>query len=228
VSVAGASGWAVALALAVVVARLRRRLDLVALAAHELRGPVTALGLAAAALGRDPGGAPRALAVETALERMRRGLADLDAARAGRRAPPRPAALNLERIVRGSAAACREEAQLRGRRLRFAWGGEEATVRADRGRLAQVFGNLLANAVEHGSGTVEVRGRRGRDTVLVEVRDGSPSVAGSRPGRDRGRGLRIAAGAVEEAGGTLSLERTDAGTTASVVLPVDGEPDGVG
>jgi len=214
-----------ALALAICVARLRRRLDLVAFATHELRGPATAIGLAAATLRREPGGIRPALAFESELERLRRGLADLDAARAGRRAGAHPAPLPLERLLRGTAAGWRPAAQLLGRRLRFDWRGGPAIVRADRGRMAQAFGNLVANAVEHGSGEVEVTGRSYAGAVVVEVKNGRPAHAksASEDGHDRGRGLRIARRAVEEAGGTLLVRTTPQGTTASVRLPAIGD-----
>jgi len=91
--VSALAGWALAAVLGVACLRLRRRLELVAAAEHELRGPVTAIGLAVAALRREPGGLRRAFAFEIELARMRVGLEDLSAARAGRRAPVRPAVL---------------------------------------------------------------------------------------------------------------------------------------
>jgi two-component system sensor histidine kinase QseC len=206
----------------VCVVRLRRRLELVAFAAHELRGPATAIGLAATALRREPGGLRRALAFEAEVERLRGGLADLDAARSGRRARAAPAVVPLDRLARATAAGWRPAAAAAGRRLRYDWQAGPAAVMADRGRLAQAFGNLVANALEHGSGTVEVRGRRCEGAVVVEVVDGgAPRSRG--PGPGRGRGLSIATRAVEEAGGTLSVRRAGAGTTAAVRLPLAGE-----
>ena len=74
--------------------------------------------------------------------------------------------------------------------------------------------------MEHGSGPVEVRGRLAGAGVRVEVTDRGPS-PGTRPADpDRGRGLGIAARAVEEAGGRLELERAPHGTTAAVELPL--------
>lgn len=219
-------GWAVSALLAVTVLRLRHRLELAGQACHELRGPATAMGLAAAALRREPGGLRRALPFEAQLDRLRAGLDDLEVARAGRRARCRPADIPVERLLRGTAAGWRQAARAQGRRLRMrsALGG--AVVRADRGRLAQALGNLLANAVEHGSGTVELHGHRRGDLVVLEVRDGGLRDAPRQaarwrdPGRGRGRGLGIAAAAVEEAGGTLTLEQREGGTVAAVELPV--------
>jgi signal transduction histidine kinase len=200
------AGWALVALLALACLRLRRRLELVAVAEHELRGPVTAIGLAAAALRREPGGLRRALAFECELERMRMGLEDLAASRTGRRADSRPVALPLEPMVRGATAGWRQA----GRPMRFRWDAGPAVVRADRRRLAQAFSNLLANAVQHGTGTVEVRGSRSGSRVRVEVSDEGP----------RGRGLGIAARAVEEAGGVLEVERSKEGTVATIELPV--------
>jgi two-component system sensor histidine kinase MtrB len=178
----GIAGWLLALALAVAVVRLRRRLELVAQAEHELLGPVAAFSYAVALLRREPGGVRRALRFEAELERMRAGLADLDAAREGRRAAARPRALVLERLVDDSAAGWRAAVSGAGRGMTVRWEAGRAKVQADPRRLAQAFGNLLANATEHGSGPVEVRAvRRGSHTVRVEFRDGGPAGAPPRP-----------------------------------------------
>lgn len=218
-----AAGWLMASALAVAVLGLRRRLERVAAASHELRGPVTAIGFAVAALRREPGGLRRALSFEAELERMRAGLADLEAARSGGRADSRVVPVGVDRLTRGAAAGWRPAAQSTGRRLRFRWEGGPATVRADSGRLAQAFGNLLANAVEHGSGPVEMRGRRDGAGVRVEIRNESAGAVPVRPAAagERGRGLAIATRAIEDAGGTLTFEHCREGhTVARVELPV--------
>jgi signal transduction histidine kinase len=194
-------------ALALALARARRKLELVARADHELRGPAAALLLAVERMGRDPRhlGAARGLLIE--LERLRTGLDDLAAARTGSRAAARPVELRLDRLAAAAAAAARPLAAARGRRVSFDWRGGPGRVRADRGRVAQALANLTANAVEHGDGTVEVRGREEHGAVRVEV-------------RDRGRGLAIAADAARDAGGRLLVERSGEETVAALELPV--------
>lgn len=224
-SAALGGGWSIAAVLAIAVLRLRRRLELVAEAQHELRGPATALTLGVEALRREPGGLRRALTLEAQLDRMRAGLADLEAARAGRRGEAHARTLALERVLHRTAAAWRPSAQAEGRRLHLRWEGEPACVRADPGRLAQALGNLVSNAVEHGSGAVELRGRRQGGRAVVEVHDAGPAPGAARPRRasrpkGRGRGLGIAARAAEEAGGRVRIERGANGTTAAVELPL--------
>lgn len=192
-------GWSLALAL---FAALRRRLELVARAEHELRGPVTVIGLAAARLG--PG---QAAAVDVELHRLRSGLDDLASARRGRRSPVRPVPVRLDAAVAG----WRDSLRARGRRATVDWQAGPTPIRADPGRLAQALGNLVANAAEHGDGPVELRGQRSGRGVRVEVRN--------RP--RRGRGLAIAADAARDNGGELSFEGGDDGAVAAIDLPLD-------
>jgi len=214
-----AAGWGLAAALAVAVVRLRGRLELVAVAGHELRGPATAMGLAAAALRREPGGPPRALMFEAQLARRRMGLEDLEAARSGARAEASPSYVSLERLLKGTVAAWRPAARAGGRTLELRSELGSTTVRADSRRLAQALGNLVANAVEHGAGAVELRGRRRGDWVVLEVRDQGGRDAAGRTGKGRGRGLQIVGSAVEEAGGRLTVQRAEGETVAALELP---------
>ena len=214
------SGWAVAACVAVWAHRLALRLRLVGDAAHELRGAGATLALASESMRREPGGLRRSRALESELDRLRAGLDDLDAARTGSRAPVSTSLLPLERALRTAAAGWRPVAGGQGRRLSLHWEAGPAAVRADRRRLAQVLGNLLANAVEHGSGAVRLRGRRQGSKVVIEVVDDGPRAAPVVSHPDRGRGLGIAARAAEEAGGRLTVQRTPEGTLAAVELPV--------
>jgi signal transduction histidine kinase len=216
------AGWLAAGALALAAAALRGRLHAVSAAAHELRGATGVLALAVATLRREPGGLRRALALESELERMRAGLADLDAARQGRRRADGAVLIPAERVLRLAAAGWRPAAARRGRRVRLRWQAGGAVVRADRGRLAQALGNLLANALDHGTGPVLLTGRRRGRSLVLEVADAGPAgqSSGVADDHDRGHGLAIAARAAEEAGGSLTVTRSEQGTTAALELPL--------
>ena len=158
-------GWAFALAAAWT---LRRRMARVADAEHELRGAVTAIGLAGEV----------SPAMRLQLDRMGAGLADLAAAR-GACAPP--------------------ESEL------------------EAGRLAQVLGNVIANAAEHGVGPVEVRAMRLELRNRDRHRDATRRIG-------RGRGVVIAKRAANELGGRVSVV-SEGGVTRTVVeLPGTAEP----
>jgi signal transduction histidine kinase len=82
----------------------------------------------------------------------------------------------------------------------------------DAGRLAQVLGNVIANAAEHGVGPVEVR------AVHLELLNRDRATGGGQ-GRGRGRGLVIARRAASELGGSVRVERKDGITRTVVELP---------
>jgi signal transduction histidine kinase len=207
-------GWALAVVLGAVVVRLRTRLELVARAEHELRGPLTAFGLVLESARR---GRPVGEALDAELERARAALADLTCARRGARSvrSVAPRRFDLERMVRSSAAAWGG---------RVEWRAGRAPVVADTGRVAQAMGNLLANAAEHGGGEpVAVQARRVGAAVQVEVRNAVPRGRAGRvsPRRgDRGRGLAIAAAASESADGRLSTSIGEHTAVATLELPV--------
>jgi signal transduction histidine kinase len=179
-------GWGFALAAAWT---LRRRMELVADAEHELRGAATAIRLLA----------ERSPALRLQLDRIEAALADLAEARG---AEPPPAA-DLEA-----------------------------------GRLAQVLGNVIDNAAEHGVGAVEVRnrdrsprgGRSARGRGLAIAKRSARELGGhgrwlsiaKRAARQLGgggRGLSIAKRAARELGGRVSVESEDGFTRAVIELP---------
>jgi signal transduction histidine kinase len=67
---------------------------------------------------------------------------------------------------------------------------------------------------------VALRGLRDGDGIRIEVRDGGPGFGRRLPRSGRGRGLRIAARAVEEAGGRLRVASDADGATVAVELPI--------
>jgi signal transduction histidine kinase len=108
------------------------------------------------------------------------------------------------------------------RRPRRAAKPAEAEMEA--GRLAQVLGNLIANATEHGVGSVDVSTSRPAGAVRIEIRnrnrpreldDASTALAAG-----RGRGLAIADRAARELGGRLTVESREGETRAELELPV--------
>ena len=200
------TGWLCALLAGWRVLVLGRRLELVASAEHELRGPLAALTLATARSRPLP-----PTLVEGQLERARVALADLTEARRGRRAVARARRHELGSVAERAAAAWD---------VRVDWRAGHASVDADPARISQALGNLLSNALEHGGGRAEVRGLRRGKRVRIEVTDRGPGIRGgtARPGR--GRGLAIATRAIEEAGGRLGLSSGPDGTVAAIELPL--------
>ena len=219
-TVAALVGWGLAIAFLV---ELRRRAALVADAAHELTGPLTAISLGIEALRRQPAARRRADALGVELCRLQVATEDAAAAARGRRAPRRREVVPLKELLAQSSQAWRPAAERRGGRVSFDWKDGGGSVHADPRRLAQAFGNLLANAVEHGGGEIVVRGRRSESGLRIEVEDaGGGAPLGDGPGPRRGRGLGIAARALGHAGGRLtSVDRPGGGRVAVAELPAD-------
>jgi two-component sensor histidine kinase len=110
-------------------------------------------------------------------------------------------------------------------------GGSIGSTDLDAGRLAQVLGNLIANATEHGVGSVEVNTSRPAGAVRIEIRNRNrpralEDASAARP-PGRGRGLAIAERAARELGGRLSVESREGETRAELELPARGEADAV-
>ncbi|MBV9002165.1 MAG: HAMP domain-containing histidine kinase [Solirubrobacterales bacterium] len=243
------SGWLAAsgagLAAGGVWRVLTGRMETVARACHELRGPLTAarLGLE---LGASNGElSPASMrAIDLELGRAALALEDLDGVRSrritashpGRITPWRPPEpVDLEQLVSDSVEGWRPFAAARGVELRASWSGRPARVWGDRLRLAQATGNLIANAVEHGGGRVEVRGCVDRSRARVEVIDTGPGLPAPvaelarRPhhGRGlRGRGLAIASAVAASHGGRLAAAPSDRGARLVLELPAVAETVG--
>jgi signal transduction histidine kinase len=120
-------------------------------------------------------------------------------------------------------------ARSHGARLRIECAAGPALVRADRLRLAQALGNLVANAAEHGGGEVLVRVGVERGRVRIEVADDGPGlpapvsdlVAARRDTHGpRGHGLAIAQRIAERHGGRLLTAPAVRGARLVVNLPL--------
>ncbi len=213
---------------------LDNRREAVARACHELRGP-----LAAARLGLDLGrraeplSAAQLRAINLELGRAALALDDLSRAPAG--GPLGPAPRDLERIdlaalLSDSVRAWQPSAADAGVELSLTCVGSLPPVRGDRLRLAQVTGNLIANAVEHGAARVTVVGCASGAGVRIEVCDDGPGlpaplselVRRARHGRGvHGRGLAIASSVAALHGGRLVAEPCEVGARLVLLVGAD-------
>jgi signal transduction histidine kinase len=236
----GLSGWLLAAlsigAAALVRSQLGRHLEGVARACHELRGPITA-----ARLGLELGLRIRQLpvsrlrAIELELERASLALEDLSVARARWR-PMDVESVDLAKLAADSAEAWRAFASSRAASIRVDCRRLRWLVVGDRLRLAQALGNLIANAIEHGGGEVEIRLRGAPGKVRVEVVDSGPGLPApldqlcrrrrrlwTRRLAERGHGLAIVGMIAAAHGGRLAAAPSRSGARLVLELPAAGE-----
>lgn len=211
--------------------RVRAQAERAARAGHEVRGPLAATQLALHGAARRGELAPRLLAaLELELRRAALALEDLQRRSArGRRA--RAATdddVELDALLRCQVQTWQEVARAHGVALSLRPGAAATVVRADALRIAQATSNVVANAIEHGGGRVEVVTRLVGDRVRVEVSDDGPGLPASvaeiarrpRAGRGRrGRGLAIASGVAARYGGALNAGRSAHGACVAIELP---------
>jgi len=229
----------------------RAREELMAMVAHDLKNPLNTIQLAVRVLledGRVPDDAAHQLerhalaAVQRAADRMYRLIHDLlDLARADAgRLWIRPAPTDAEELLREAVDAHCSIAAAKSITLEATADGSLPSVLADRERIAQVFSNLIGNALKFtpSGGRVSVRGRRATPGVRFAVEDTGP---GMRPDEqahvfDRfwqaakasalgtGLGLSIAKAIVEGHGGSIGVESTPGlGSVFEFSLPAAGE-----
>lgn len=235
----------IALALALCAAMLaldrarRRRArvgELVVRAAHELRGPLAAAHLGLESVSREAGlDRSRFAGVDVQLQRAGLALGDLTAALSGDRIGDRPAPVDIAELLDDQVRAWAPMAAVFGRDVRLAASMPAGTyVVGDRARLAQALGNVVANAVEHGAGTIALSARAGGGQVRIEIADGGDGLPGPvaelvarpRAGRgSRGRGLAIAADVAARHGGRLTAAPSSAGARIVLELPAAGPSD---
>jgi signal transduction histidine kinase len=223
-----------------------RRLELVGDVAHELRTPLTTLEgyLEGLEDGVIESGAPtwRLLRGETArLTALVNDLQELW------RAEARQLPLHIDVVDAGSVGREVVEQfapQALGRHIAISADIPEGlAVRADRGRLAQILGNFLSNAIRYSStgATVAVSARRAGSQIEVTVRDDGPGLTPEQrtqvferfyridPSRTRalggsGIGLAIARALAEAMDGSVRAESDGPGrgSTFLVALPGGG------
>lgn len=227
--------------------------DFVAVAAHELRGPLSTISLytellESGELGElDEACATAVAAIDSSSSRLNSIVADLmDAALLERGMLP----VTFEEVRIGDLVeeAVRDAAlQGRAKDMQVVLSGSlpATIISGDALRLRQVMDNLLSNALKYSfSGTqVRVTTRACDDWVEIEVADNGRGIpqgshaqlfslfgrldfGDSREAAGLGLGLAISARIVDAHGGRLSYRANDVGggTVFQVSLPIHGEP----
>lgn len=198
---------------------VQRERQLVGDVSHQLRSRLTALQLRLEPLTvhPDPDVADESKAAQEQADRLAEALDELlAAARAAREVGAEP--VDLVQRLPEMAQEWRDLLRAEGRNLRMKV-ADGLMARVTPGRLREVIGVLLDNALRHGAGTVTVVARRGdaEGTVVVEVSDGGTGVLdelaphiferGFSGGGSTGVGLALARALVEADGGRLELSQ---------------------
>ena len=116
---------------------------------------------------------------------------------------------------------------------------DDGKVRMDRGRLMQVWINLLLNALDAvpAGGKVELVSSRGSDAISLTVRDNGPGMSPAvitrifepffttkAPGSGYGLGLAVCQRIIDESGGSLKVDsQPGRGSVFTVTLPLATE-----
>jgi signal transduction histidine kinase len=215
--------------------RARRVAELVARAAHEIRTPLAAAHLALHAAARDDGPPARLAGVDLQLQRAALAVADLAGAPHDGRPVDRPGVVDVRGLLDAQLRAWAPTAVARGREIRLAPTAAGMRVAGDRVRLSQALGNLVANALEHGHGTVVLAARAAGGRVRLEVSDDGPGLPATaaelaarrrrRRAGGRGRGLAIVHEIAARHGGRLEATADGSGTRVSLELPPPSHDD---
>ena len=194
-------------------------------AAHQLRTPLTGIGLRLEELTRigDTEVRQESEAALAQVERLDGVISALLARARGDAAAP--TVIDLDELIRHEAAPWSRALELEGRSLRLVLHGD-VVVRARREHVAGVLSCLLDNALHHGAGRVTITSRPAGGEACVEVADrggGVPVELAVRVfdrrvtgGEGTGIGLSLARSLAETEGGELTLV---AGSTFRLALP---------
>ena len=225
----------------------RAREELLSVVSHDLRNPLTAIGMCVHALeleqGGDPGERRELLAtIRTSSSMMNRMIEDLlDVASIER------GSLSMELTPQDPAELVRRALQLftveaaeSGVRIESRAGLELPNIEADAGRIVQVLGNLIRNSIKFTppAGSIAVSVEAQGAEVVFAVRDTGRGISpeqlphvfdrywqaddDSRM-RGRGLGLSIARGIVEAHGGRIwASSQPGRGTEVRFSIPVAG------
>jgi signal transduction histidine kinase len=219
---------------------VQRERQLVGDVSHQLRSRLTALQLRLEPLTMhpDPEVADESEAAQEQADRLAEALDELlAAARAASEEGAEP--IELPSALPALSEEWRQLLRAEGRKL-VVKVADGLMTRATPGRLREVIGVLLDNALRHGAGTVTLSARRGdaEGTVVIEVSDTGSGVPdelaphvferGFSGGGSTGVGLALARALVEADGGRLELSsRRPAVFSIFLKVPKPGDVAGV-
>lgn len=222
--------------------RLERQVEamrnLISDTAHQLRTPVAALRVQAELAAEEPDPA-RAHAMNARIARRSRALGDLldqmlsRALVIHRSDAARREAVDLREVALGVIETGDHELVAPGREVILTIGESPVEVLGDALSLAEAAKNLLANALRHGAGRVEIGAGLEAGHAVLWVADAGPGPApevleriGARfernaaaRGKSAGLGLSIARAVAEACGGRLALEPGPDGFRTALILP---------
>ncbi|WP_240359004.1 ATP-binding protein [Pyxidicoccus trucidator] len=226
----------------------RSREETLAIVSHDLRSPLTTISAAAELLQRALGGDERDARMRKQTDSIRRSvsrmnrlvgdLLDLASIDSGSLSlEPRPHL--AEELVQEVRETFEPQAAEKGVTLQTDIASDLPPVPCDKGRILQVLGNLISNAVKFtppgGSVRVRAEPEPGTGSVRFSVADTGPGIppeaqphifdrywhAAQKRREGHGLGLSIAKGIVEGHGGHIQLESPPgAGSTFSFALPL--------
>jgi signal transduction histidine kinase len=218
--------------------------EVLAVVSHDLRNPLTSIAICARILRDDvPPDSEQSTMLEAIAEatdwmnRLIHDLLDASALEAGRLSIVNKSE-SVSEMVTSAVSMRAGEATARELSLSMELPGSLPAVNADAGRVGQVIGNLLTNAIKFTDrgGQIVVRARVTAPFVEISVSDTGPGIPGDEQarvfdrfwqskrttGRGTGLGLAIARGIVEAHGGRIWLESEPGrGSTFSFTLPID-------
>jgi len=184
---------------------LHRRRQLLLDAIHEARRPLAAVMLGLDCVAREAASRRVDLHCTALRVEIGRAAVALDSM-VGRQPCPALVPVDLSNLAEQLARAWTPLAARRGWPISLGAtvSGDLAEALGDPAEVAQAASNLVANAVEHGSGPVEIGIQRHADRIALVVTN--PSLRGERlQMTNRGRGLRIASRLVRRSGGQLNI-----------------------
>ena len=226
---------------------VRQREEMLAIVSHDLKNPLGAISLSATLLAREATASGsddkktrrQIETIQRSASRMEDLIADLldvGTLQAGRLSiEPRPS--DPAEMMREAVESSEPVARAKGIDLRLEEAPRGVAVLADRRRMAQVFGNLIGNAIKfcRAGERVAVSSRVEGNEMVFEVADTGPGIrsdelahlfepywsAARHAKRGTGLGLYIAKGIVEAHRGRISVESEPGkGSRFSFTVPI--------